>query len=435
MLTGRLPFEGDSAVSVAIQHLSSVPLPPRDINPNIPEALELICMKAMSPNIDKRYPNAETMLEDLERFRKDPTVDLDYIRTDLSEAQDKDPTQKISTVEVAAASRTVKQQEREDAENRSRMRRLIAIIGSAVVTLGLLILIIVKVISGFGAEQKPDSYTVPHLLGKTVEEAEQLPEVKGIFTIEVIGSKVNPSYEPGEIIEQTPAAGVTRKSNLVISVYVSVEEETEKMPQLAGTDYQVAKVQLTNLGLNLEFQKKEEFSDKYPEGQVIKTEPALGEPLRKGNTVLLIVSKGPEKKPVTVPNYVGSKDAEAALDAEALGLSVGDHIFEFSDKPVGTVLKQSLAAESQVEQGTEIVFTVSKGPEVVTRLYEYSVPDHYVGIVEVEFRQDNDILGSVSVNTDDGRAYSYTFSGEKGASSTIRIYFNGTQEIAEVITF
>ena len=103
MLTGRLPFEGDSAVSVAIQHLSSGPLPPRDINPDIPEALELICMKAMSPNADKRYPTADAMLEDLERFRKDPDVDLDYIRADLCEAADSEPTQPISVAEVTAA--------------------------------------------------------------------------------------------------------------------------------------------------------------------------------------------------------------------------------------------------------------------------------------------------------------------------------------------
>ena len=100
MLTGRLPFEGDSAVSVAIQHLSSVPLAPREIDPDIPEALELICMKAMSPNADKRYPTADAMLEDLERFRKDPDVDLDYIRADLCEAADSEPTQPISVAEV-----------------------------------------------------------------------------------------------------------------------------------------------------------------------------------------------------------------------------------------------------------------------------------------------------------------------------------------------
>ena len=104
MLTGRLPFEGDSAVSVAIQHLSSVPLAPRDIDPSIPEPLELICMKAMNSDPDKRYPTADAMLEDLEKFRKDPTVDMDYIRKELAEVQPTtEPTMPIPTAQVNTA--------------------------------------------------------------------------------------------------------------------------------------------------------------------------------------------------------------------------------------------------------------------------------------------------------------------------------------------
>lgn len=437
MLTGRLPFEGDSAVSVAIQHLSSVPLNPREINPDVPEALELICMKAMNPNVAKRYVSADAMLEDLEKFRKDPSADLAYVRADLQEKQDTQPTQPIAAAEVAAAAKAVREQKaaEAEAEERKRSRKIIAILIGAFAALLLLIFAIFKVAAGFGAPKEPDAYVVPHLLGKTLEQAEQMPEIKGIFTIEVIGTKVNPSYQPGQIIEQTPDAGVSRKNNLIISVYVCVEEEAKTMPSLAGTDYQVAKVQLTNMGLDLEFQKKEEFSDKYPEGQVIKTEPALGEALKKGNTVLLVVSKGPEKKAFSIPGFVGKSIDDAALEAESMGLKVMDHVFRFSSEPAGTVLEQSLAIGTEVKEGDEIVFTVSQGPEVVNYVYEYTVPDHYIGIVQVEFRQDNDILGSIEVNVDETRTNSYTFSGVKGTTATIRIYVNGTQEIAEVITF
>ncbi len=437
MLTGRLPFEGDSAVSVAIQHLSSVPLNPREINADVPEALELICMKAMNPNVAKRYVSADAMLEDLEKFRKDPAADLAYIRADLQEKQDTEPTQPIAAAEVAAATKVAREKRiaEEEAAEKKHNQKMIAIIIGAFAALLLLIFAIFKVAAGFGAEKQPDTFEVPNLLGKTVEQAELMPEIKDIFTIEVVGSKVNPSYQPGQIIEQTPAAGVSRKNNLIISVYVCVEEEFKTMPNLAGTDYQVAKVQLTNMGLDLVFQKKEEFSDKYPEGQVISTEPALGEPLKKGNTVLLVISKGPEKKGVNIPNFVDKSIDEAALEAESMGLKVKDHVFQFSSKPAGTVLEQSLVAGSEAKEGDEIVFTVSQGPEVVNFVYEYTVPDHYTGTVQVEFRQDNDILGSVEVNVDEGRTNNYTFSGEKGTTATIRIYVNGTEEIAEVITF
>ena len=437
MLTGRLPFEGDSAVSVAIQHLSSVPLPPRDINADVPEALELICMKAMNPNISKRYVSADAMLEDLEKFRKDPATDMAYIRADLQEKQDTNPTQPIAVADVAAAAKAVREKRLADEENaeKKRKQKMAAIVIGVVAALLLLVLVISKVAAGLGAEKKPDIFVVPHLLGKTVEEAELMPEVKDIFTIEVVGTKVNPSYQPGQIIEQTPDAGVSRKNNLIISVFVCAEEEFETMPNLAGRDYQVAKVQLTNMGLDLTFQKEEKFSDKYPEGQVITTEPAVGEALKKGNTVLLIVSKGPEKKGISIPDFVNKPIEEAALEAESMGLKVKDHVFRFSSKPAGTVLEQSLAVGTEAKEGDEIVFTVSQGPEIVNYSYEYTVPDHYTGVVQVEFRQDNDILASMEVNVDENRTNSFTFSGEKGTTATIRIYVNGTQEIAEVITF
>ncbi len=445
MLTGRLPFEGDSAVSVAIQHLSSVPLPPRDINEGIPEALELICMKAMNPNLAKRYASADEMLEDLEKFRKNPDVDLDYIRVDLQEKENEDPTQPIATDRVVAGARAAKRkQEEEQAEaEKQRNRKLIVMISGAFAALMLLIFVIFKVVTGFNSQKEPESYVVPNLAGKTVEQAELMTDVKGIFTIEVVGSKVNSSYKPGQIIEQTPAAGSTRKSNLVISVYVCAEEEAKAMPALEGTEYNRAKVQLSNMGLELQFQKQEEFSDKYEQGLVISTMPAAGENLRKGNTVLLVVSKGPEKVPIAVPSFLEMTIEAAALKAEGLGLKVEEHKYEYSEKSSGTVIGQSIETSTTVEQGTSIVFTVSKGPEpipepvMVEYEYKYSVPDkpEYTGVVRVEFRLNNTIVGSEEVDTAKSREGSYQFMGEKGSSAVVVVYINGTQESSQEITF
>ena len=131
MLTGRLPFEGDSAVSVAIQHLSSVPLSPRDINENVPEALELICMKAMNPNPDRRYASAEAMLEDLEKFRKDPSTNMEYIRAELKEKDDVEPTQPIPADEVASAVRKTRKTDEKPLQENNKMNKklLFGIIG------------------------------------------------------------------------------------------------------------------------------------------------------------------------------------------------------------------------------------------------------------------------------------------------------------------
>ena len=446
MLTGRLPFEGDSAVAVAIQHLSSVPLAPRDINANIPEALELICMKAMSPNLHKRYASTEEVLEDLEKFRKNPDVDLDYIRIDLEEKQNEDPTQPIATEKVAAATRAArkKQEERRVEEEKQRTRKLIAVIAGAIAALALLVFVIIKVISGFGGGKEPETYMVPNVMGKTVEQAEMMTGVKGIFTIEVVGTKVNPSYKPGQIIDQTPAAGAERKTNLVISVYVCAEEEAKKMPQLQGTEYNRAKVQLTNMNMGLVFEKKEEYNDKYEQGMVISTTPAAGEDLKKGNTVLLVVSKGPEKKPIAVPSFLEMTIENAALKAEGLGLKVEEHQYEFNEKPAGTVIGQSIAATTTVEQGTSIVFTVSKGPEtvvdpqpeIVSKFVLFSFPPEYTGPQTVVFKQDGNAVGQITLDDiAQHPSITHEFKGEKGVKCIVSVWIGDKEISAQVITF
>lgn len=440
MLTGRLPFEGDSAVSVAIQHLSSVPLAPRDINQDTPEALELICMKAMNPNIAKRYPTAEAMLEDLEKFRKNPDVDLDYIRMDLQEKEDTDPTQPISVAEVNSATRSAQRKKgiSPEEEEKERKKKLLLIIGGAVIGVLLLILLIWKIAGSLGGSQEPTSYVVPDLRGKTVEEAELLPEVKDIFTIEVVGSKINSQYQPGQIIDQTPAAGLMRKNNLVIMVYVCAEEETEVMPSVIGSDFQAAKVQLTNLNMDLQFQKSEKFSDKYEEGQVISTMPAAGEALKKGNTILLVVSKGQEKK---VISFLDMTIEDAALKAEGLGLIVTDHRYEYSTKAEGTVIGQSVSNGTTVTEGMKITFTVSKGPEpavpeIVKKSISFTIPPEYTGVQELVFKMDNVEVAAVTLeNAETAGTIIQTFSGEKGKAVIVSLYIDGVEINSQEITF
>ena len=122
MLTGRLPFEGDSAVSVAIQHLSSVPLAPRELNPEIPAQLELICMKAMTPDLNRRYASADAMIADLEDFRKNPNISLDFTMMDLRPEEPEEPTQPIRTYDRTLHP-TPKNREREREPERVRERR------------------------------------------------------------------------------------------------------------------------------------------------------------------------------------------------------------------------------------------------------------------------------------------------------------------------
>ena len=430
MLTGRLPFEGDSAVSVAIQHLSSVPLAPRDIDPSIPEPLELICMKAMNSDPNKRYASADAMIEDLEKFRRDPSVDMDYIRQELSKpAADSEPTMPIPTAQVASAVKKHTgevRREPEDDEPPRRDKRSIAIIAGIFAAAVLLVVLLFKLILGdFGPAGSNKSYTVPDVRGMTVEEAQEAKGVKDIFTVHVQGTRKTDEYQPGQIVEQDPIAGRTRKSNFVIEVYVAEEPEKVLMKDLTGMEYRQARVLLTDLGMSLKIESREESSDKYGANAVIRTEPAADEPLTAGQTVIIYYSTGPES--VVVPTFTGQNIADATKNARDLGLTVGEITYDpYNIAEPGQVVEQSLEPTFEVPGGTKISFTVSGSKNdqqsQTSRVAEFSMPADMEGMLKVEFEQDGVILDSQYLSASLGKV-SYTFTGDPGTSSYVCAYF------------
>ena len=431
MLTGRLPFEGDSAVSVAIQHLSSVPLAPRDIDPSIPEPLELICMKAMNSDPNKRYASADAMIEDLEKFRRDPSVDMDYIRQELTApAADTEPTMPLPTAQVASAVKKhtgeLRREREAEEEPPRRDKKSIAIIAGIFAAAVLLVVLLFKLILGdFGPAGSNKSYPVPDIRGKTVEEAQEMEGVKDIFLIEVQGTRTTEEYQPGQIVEQDPAAGRTRKSNLVIQVYVAAEPEKVPMKDLVGMEYRQARVLLTDMGLDLKITTETVFSDKYGADAVIETVPAADEPLVAGQTVILRVSTGPET--VTVPSFTGQDIANAVQNAQDLGLTVGEITYDtFSFAPQGQVIEQSIKPTSEVLGGTKISFTVSgqKNSDDATaaRVVEFTMPSDMEGMIKVEFEQDSVTLDSQYIKASMGTV-TYTFTGKTGTSSNVCAVF------------
>ncbi len=385
MLTGRLPFEGDSAVSVAIQHLSSIPLAPREINPDIPEQLELICMKAMAPDLDRRYPSADAMIADLEAFRKNPGVSLDFELEDLRPEESDEPTRPLHTASILSGSnaqsghRPARESERErrryddydddyDRPRRGSNKRNTALIGVAVVLAVAVIVVLFRTILGsFGAA--PTSYVVPDLLGCTEEEAKDLPEIKDIFKIAIQGTEFSDKYEKGEICRQDPEEGEERQGdNLVIKVWVSDGEDTGEMINVVGQSQRGAETLLKNLAdkYDLTIEAPEElmvYNDEVEAGCVISSDPAEGETLHKGDTITLVLSKG--KQPIPLINFVGVQLETALGQLEGLGLNPDDVTVtdEYSDKPVGEIIRQTPDAGAEVQPGDKITFVVSKGPE------------------------------------------------------------------------
>ncbi|MET0015834.1 Stk1 family PASTA domain-containing Ser/Thr kinase [Oscillibacter sp.] len=386
MLTNRLPFEGDSAVSVAIQHLSSIPLAPREIDPDIPGPLELICMKAMAPDRDRRYDSAEAMIADLDAFRKNPGVDLDIDPKDLHPEEPDEPTRLLHTGAVAAAQHhpsreTLREREsardydrnydrnydrsydrelsRKPARQVSPQKRTAMIIGIVVVAL-LAIFFLARAV--FSSMEAGETYTVPKVMGYTEDEAKQLPEVAGIFEINVVDSVYDDAPE-GVIIKQDPTEGMTKKSDLVINVTISAGVKTDNMLDLTGQTSQIAKVSMKNLisELDLNLETKEESSSDVGVDCVIRTEPEAGTPLKKGDSVTLVISTGPEKTPITVISFVNVSFDVAKKQAETMGLKVTEKDVD-SDEPAGTVVDQDIKNGTQAYVGDPITLSVSKGP-------------------------------------------------------------------------
>ncbi len=438
MLTGRLPFEGDSAVTVAIQHLSSTPLMPRDIDPNIPEQLELICRKAMQPDIAKRYVSASAMADDLERFRKDPTIDMTSIKVGLEVAEDKDPTMPLKKVQQQNTGKKQQSKQQKSAwENflpKDKKQRGL-FFGGIAAALVVIVVLFVAIFGSFGEGSTPDAYTVPGVLGLTVDEAKALETVDGIFTIEVVGKRTDENAQPGQIIAQEPAEGTQRKSNLVIEVFVCAETEVVQMPVLIGSNYQNARILLQNLDLNLNITKEEQFSKEYSIGEVITTYPEGGVALHKGDNVTVFVSKGPPK--ITVPSFLEKNVATAIRDAEELGLTVGAIEYEYSSiYASGTVIRQSIPVADEVEGGTEIIFTVCGDFRGATA--QFMVPEELAGKASVKvlfFLNGEQVAVDYLSKPNPVDPILFEFSGESGTTGIVYATFDGIKTEQQEIAF
>ena len=319
-------------------------------------------------------------------------------------------------------------------------------VGGFAAALLVVFLLFKFVFSGINDNPAAQSYKVPDVLGKTVEEAQQMEGIKGVFQIEVAGSKADSNYQPGQIIEQDPKSGHVRKNNLKDHRLDLRQGGDQPHGERSGRGCAGRQGGADEPESEPERPIREVYSDEYAAGKVISSTPAAGESIKKGDSILLTVSKGPETKPVTVQNYAGLSVDDAALQAENAGLTVGAHQYEYdATVPEGSVIRQSLAPNTEVAPGTEIVFTVSKGPEpsqTTEQTVTFDIPGEYLnpelGILNVEIRQDTTVVYSTTVDTTDpaaARSVSHTFTGDKGTSITVYLYINGTEVASQVVSF
>ncbi len=384
MLTGRLPFEGDSAVSVAIQHLSSVPLAPREVNPDIPEQLELICMKAMAPDLEKRYPSADAMIADLEAFRKNPGVNLDFELSDLRPEETDEPTQKLRSAvppqlhrqgrEPAYERNRRYEDDRYDDERPSRLSggKKIALIGGGAVVVVVVLFFLFRAIFASFVPAAPDTYAVPTLVGLTEEQAnQQASVVDGTFQVVVAGTEASDAAV-GEIVRQDPEPDTAKKGELpiTINVWVSAGEDVGTMPDLTTNPmtYDQAMTILRDLvdEYELNVQSYEEaqkvYDDEVAADIIISTTPAANEELHKGDTITFVISRGPQTVPLI--NCVGQERSWAEDQLKnVLGLEVVVHEEASDTVAAGLVIRQNPDATTNVPAGSTVELWVSTGPE------------------------------------------------------------------------
>lgn len=352
MLTGRLPFEAESAVSVAIMQLQQEPVKPRDINNSIPVGLEQITMHAMQKDINKRYKSAAEMLRDLEEFRRSPDMVFEY-----NYFVDNEPTKFVDAVNAPAADSTTEQAvTADDSEDGDDEKSPVIPILAGVAAAFIVAAIVVALIIWYNWGIKTETLIVPKLTGQNYEQvAEQYSDYN--FKIEYQAS----NEERGTILSQSMQDGRKIKKSQTITLIISSGPELATIPETTNLDLTTAKQALKAKGINWNIIYK---TDKeIASGHVITTNPPSGGTVAAGTEIDVYVSLGPEIVYVSYPDTKGYDLDTAKKKIEEAGLTVGEIKREDSTKPKNIVIDQSPDPHSNttIAKGTSVDLVVSTG--------------------------------------------------------------------------
>lgn len=351
MLTGGLPFTGNTLGEIAVQHMNAKPVPPHEKNPEIPLELERITLKAMNAELSERYQSANALLADLEAFIHTPvTIDengADYENPDVKPVR--------SSTELS----------RERYKLRRRRSGVVSFMSG---TFGLLVLAVALFAFLWNFWLKDvfspaERIALPNFEGCNYESIINNTELNSMYKFNVIYIS-DDSVEPGIVISQSPAAGrsmMVTPSGIEVNLTVNAGVSLTSVPDVLNTDYRDAMRNLRAAGFNVEIENA--ASDSYTKDYVIATSPVAGEQLSSGSTVYITVSAGPEIQYVSMPNLVGSTEDSAISRIESSNLSYGGSDRVVSDYEAGTVIDQSISSSESVAEHTKVYLTVSSGPQ------------------------------------------------------------------------
>lgn len=451
MITGQLPFDGDSTVSIALKHLQEDITEPSELVDDIPYSLEQIILKCTQKSPDRRYANISQLEKDLRRSLAEPDGDFVVIAP-----FDASSTKMITPEELSRIQKAAEYEDDEDdysyddddddyEERRARRKdtnkkeidpkmakimKILTIVVS-VIFIFILIFVIGKAFGAFSTgpgediktESEDKKVEVPDLVGKTFEEAEKACKKAG-FKIKVVDEVESKKYEEGQIDSQRTQAGTKMPKGAIIQVVVS-SGKLVQIPKLEGKNYIDARDKLIELGFDKDNIKiEEEPHDDIDEEDVTRTDPAAGDWLSKNGDITIYVSSGIEL--IKVPNLVGMTKADAEKALTDLGL-VASSTEEYSTTEAGKVIRQVTDSNEEVTKGSTVEFVVSKGEEPKKQV---TIPTNLTGKSYYDVKADLENLGFVvkkisqsSYEYEEDEVISIPKSGEKvDEGSTVEVY-------------
>ena len=450
MLTGQLPFVADNAVSVAIMQMQAEPTPPSRINPSIPKGLEEITMHAMEKNPAQRFPSAADMLEDVERFRRNPEIVFHY-GEQVDRAYAGTSADIYGNVQQNAAPQKYNdnyeyEEEYVRSQNSNRASKIILGIVAAVVFVAVIVGIgylvkgkransgsgLLGFLPGFSTSSTTsDEIVLPNFVGKIYASDIEGNSEYADLTFEITYGNV-PSKQPGEVLRQTPAAGMTVKKGKTVSLTVNGEAEQIVVEDVKGYKQQDAYDALKALNLSPKIQAVAD--DDTAVGYVVKTDPAAGSTVSTGTTVTIYVSSGPSKESAVIPNIVGYQYSAAKEELEAAGFVVTAEYDDESDKDENTVLSVSPNEGEKAKKGSVVTVTVSSGKGAQKDVYyDIPLPGGVSDDLTMKIYVDGTLIETRTVNPSTSPYSNMTFTGKGRANLVITL--NDQQYITAEIDY
>ena len=434
MLSGDVPFEADSAVSVALMQLQADAKKLTDINPDIPLGLEQICIRAMQKDPLDRYQTATEMLLDIEEIIKNPETTFNYVSK-----VDANPTKIVSTSEKKPAPEPVEETPDEDYyPDPNRKRKILG-----VVIVGLLVLIAaaVMLIMSVTSDMNKTSYKLEDFVGMSYDEL-KIANDNGAYKYEFIAEyeKTN-EYAPGIIIDQSPAAGTKVMEGSQVTLIVAATADDITVPNVYGYTEEQAKTKLSSVGL-INFTTVVVNSENVEEGKVVYTEPKANTVTSADKEVVIYLSGGPSTtalETVVIPDVKGLSQNDAKAFLEKYGFTNVSFVTEDSMIAKGIVLSQSPESGESVQVSDAIKVIVSSGVTTTT-----TQPAVNIGVTvrlpSVKDANGNYVKDTLAIKIDgethttksvtlDGSAKSYTISVEGGKRVSIGISLSSTKAV------